>query len=112
MHYNSARKAAPFIRLNCAALPKDLMESELFGHEKGAFTGASAQRVGKFEQCDGGTLFLDEIGDMSRPLQAKLLRFLEDGSFARVGGNEELKVDVRLIAATNRPISTSIAALT
>jgi transcriptional regulator with PAS, ATPase and Fis domain len=92
------------VRINCAAIPENLLESELFGHEKGAFTGASRQKIGRVEEADGGTVFLDEIGDMSRALQAKLLRFLEDGSFTRVGGNEELVVDVRIEAATNRDI--------
>jgi transcriptional regulator with PAS, ATPase and Fis domain len=96
------------VRINCAAIPENLLESELFGHEKGAFTGAVKQKLGRVEEADGGTVFLDEIGDMSRPLQAKLLRFLEDGSFTRVGGNEELRVNVRLIAATNRDIVEAI----
>jgi transcriptional regulator with PAS, ATPase and Fis domain len=96
------------VRINCAAIPEQLLESELFGHEKGAFTGAVKQKLGRVEEADGGTIFLDEIGDMSRPLQAKLLRFLEDGTFTRVGGNEELRVNVRLIAATNRDIVEAI----
>jgi transcriptional regulator with PAS, ATPase and Fis domain len=96
------------VRINCAAIPETLLESELFGHEKGAFTGALRQKPGRVEESDGGTIFLDEIGDMSRPLQAKLLRFLEDGTFTRVGGNLELRVDVRLIAATNRDIIDAI----
>jgi DNA-binding NtrC family response regulator len=104
LHTLSQRAHAPYVRINCAAIPENLLESELFGHEKGAFTGATRQRPGRVEEADGGTVFLDEIGDMSRPLQAKLLRFLEDGSFHRVGGNEEHHVDVRLIAATNRDI--------
>src|SRR5204863_1699125 len=94
--------------INCAAIPETLLESELFGHERGSFTGALKQKLGRVEEADAGTMFLDEIGDMSRPLQAKLLRFLEDGSFSRVGGNEELRVDVRLIAATNRDIIEAI----
>jgi DNA-binding NtrC family response regulator len=108
IHALSARREAPYIRINCAAIPESLLESELFGHEKGAFTGALKQKLGRVEEADGGTIFLDEIGDMSRPLQAKLLRFLEDGTFSRVGGNEELHVDVRLIAATNRDIIEAI----
>jgi DNA-binding NtrC family response regulator len=108
LHSLSRRSQRNYIRLNCAAIPETLLESELFGHEKGAFTGALRQKAGRVEEADGGTIFLDEIGDMSRALQAKLLRFLEDGSFSRVGGNEELKVDVRLIAATNRDIIAEI----
>jgi DNA-binding NtrC family response regulator len=108
VHSLSKRREAPYIRINCAAIPEQLLESELFGHEKGAFTGALKQKLGRVEEADGGTIFLDEIGDMSRPLQAKLLRFLEDGSFSRVGGNEELRVDVRLMAATNRDIIEAI----
>jgi transcriptional regulator with PAS, ATPase and Fis domain len=104
----SERRNANYVRINCAAIPETLLESELFGHEKGAFTGALKQKAGRVEEADGGTIFLDEIGDMSRPLQAKLLRFLEDGTFTRVGGNEELCVDVRLIAATNRDIVEAI----
>jgi DNA-binding NtrC family response regulator len=108
LHNLSKRRQQHYIRINCAAIPETLLESELFGHEKGAFTGAVKQKAGRVEEADGGTIFLDEIGDMSRPLQAKLLRFLEDGSFTRVGGNEELRVNVRLIAATNRDIVTAI----
>ncbi len=108
LHAASPRRDASYVRLNCAAIPESLLESELFGHEKGAFTGAVKQKPGRVEEASGGTLFLDEIGDMSRALQAKLLRFLEDGSFTRVGGNEELRVDVRLIAATNRDIVAAI----
>jgi transcriptional regulator with PAS, ATPase and Fis domain len=96
------------VRINCAAIPETLLESELFGHEKGAFTGAIKQKPGRVEEADRGTIFLDEIADMSRPLQAKLLRFLEDGSFTRVGGTQQLRVNVRLIAATNRDIVQSI----
>src|SRR5687768_2162225 len=102
LHSLSKRAGANYVRINCAAIPEMLLESELFGHEKGSFTGALRQKHGRVEEADGGTIFLDEIGDMSRPLQAKLLRFLEDGTFTRVGGNLEMKVDVRLIAATNR----------
>ena len=108
LHSLSERRAAPYVRINCAAIPETLLESELFGHEKGAFTGAIKQKAGRVEEADGGTIFLDEIGDMSRPLQAKLLRFLEDGSFTRVGGNDELRVNVRLLAATNRDIVEAI----
>lgn len=108
LHSLSKRAAGNYIRINCAAIPELLLESELFGHEKGAFTGALKQKHGRVEEADGGTIFLDEIGDMSRPLQAKLLRFLEDGTFTRVGGNQELRVDVRLIAATNRDIIDAI----
>jgi len=109
LHSLSHRCRAGYVRLNCAAIPETLLESELFGHEKGAFTGALRQKPGRVEEADGGTLFLDEIADMSRPLQAKLLRFLEDGSFTRVGGTQELHVNVRLIAATNRDIVKAIA---
>ncbi len=108
LHSMSHRQNASYVRINCAAIPETLLESELFGHEKGAFTGALKQKPGRVEEADGGTIFLDEIGDMSRPLQAKLLRFLEDGTFTRVGGNEELQVNVRLIAATNRDIIDAI----
>jgi DNA-binding NtrC family response regulator len=108
LHSLSQRSAGNYVRINCAAIPETLLESELFGHEKGAFTGALRQKPGRVEESDGGTIFLDEIGDMSRPLQAKLLRFLEDGTFTRVGGNQELRVDVRLIAATNRDIIDAI----
>lgn len=108
LHSLSQRRQNPYVRINCAAIPEALLESELFGHEKGAFTGAIKQKPGRVEEADGGTVFLDEIGDMSRPLQAKLLRFLEDGTFTHVGGNEELRVDVRLIAATNRDIIEAI----
>ena len=109
VHGLSQRRDASYVRINCAAIPETLLESELFGHEKGAFTGALKQKPGRVEEADGGTIFLDEIADMSKPLQAKLLRFLEDGSFTRVGGTEELRVNVRLIAATNRDIAQAIA---
>jgi len=103
-HVSSRRSGGPFIKVNCAALPEHLIESELFGHEKGAFTGATAQRVGRFELADGGTLFLDEVGELPVELQAKLLRVLQEGELERVGGNRTLKVNVRLIAATNRDL--------
>jgi len=108
IHSLSKRHEKNYIRLNCAAIPETLLESELFGHEKGAFTGALRTKPGRVEEADGGTIFLDEIGDMSRPLQAKLLRFLEDGTFTRVGGNEEKRVNVRIISATNRDIVQAI----
>lgn len=108
IHTLSKRATQSYVRLNCAAIPETLLESELFGYEKGAFTGAHRTKRGYVEEADGGTIFLDEIGDMSRPLQAKLLRFLEDGSFTRVGGTQELRVNVRLIAATNRNIVDAI----
>jgi DNA-binding NtrC family response regulator len=108
LHCLSERRKANYVRINCAAIPETLLESELFGHEKGAFTGALKQKAGRVEEADGGSIFLDEIADMSRPLQAKLLRFLEDGTFTRVGGTQELRVDVRLIAATNRDIIDAI----
>ena len=107
---NSARSKGPFVAVNCAALPSELIESELFGHEKGAFTGAAGQRKGKFEQANGGTLFLDEIGDMSSNVQAKLLRALEERRIERLGGNESIPVDVRIVSATHRPLEQEIAA--
>jgi DNA-binding NtrC family response regulator len=107
---NSVRSAGPFVAVNCAALPSELIESELFGHEKGAFTGAAARRQGKFEQANGGTLFLDEIGDMSANVQAKLLRALEERRIERLGGNESIPVDVRIVSATHRPLEQEIAA--
>lgn len=107
---NSLRSAGPFVAVNCAALPSELIESELFGHEKGAFTGAAAKRQGKFEQANGGTLFLDEIGDMSANVQAKLLRALEERRIERLGGNESIPVDVRIVSATHRPLEQEIAA--
>ncbi len=106
IYQHSKRSKATFLALNCAAIPETLLESELFGHEKGAFTGADRRRIGKFEQCNGGTLFLDEIGDMPLALQAKILRLLEEQAFERVGGNETIQTDVRLIAATNRDLKT------
>src|ERR1700757_2145291 len=104
IHHNSLRTSRNFVKVNCAALQENLLESELFGHEKGAFTGADKQRIGRFEQADGGTLFLDEIGDMSPSTQAKILRVLQEHEFERLGGTRTLRVDVRLIAATNRDL--------
>jgi len=108
IHYNSPRAGGPFVKLNCAVLPDNLLESELFGHEKGAFTGAVNQRKGRFEQADIGTIFLDEIGDISPAFQAKLLRVLQEGEFERVGGIHTLKVNVRVIAATNRNLEAEV----
>jgi Nif-specific regulatory protein len=110
LHYNSLRADRPFIKVNCAALPETVIESELFGHEKGAFTGASSQRKGRFEQADGGTLFLDEIGEVSPAFQAKLLRVLQEGEFERLGGTRTLAIDVRIIAATNRDLEAEVKA--
>ncbi len=110
LHQHSPRRANTFIALNMAAIPRDLIESELFGHEKGSFTGAANQRVGRFELADGGTLFLDEIGDISPSLQVKLLRVLQEREFERVGGMKTIKVDVRLVAATNRDLEAAVAA--
>jgi len=104
IYQNGSRVNKPFIAINCAAIPENLLESELFGHEKGAFTGALAQRIGKFEQCDGGTLFLDEIGDMPMTTQTKILRVLQEGEISRVGNNQSIKTDVRIIAATNKDL--------
>jgi len=104
----SDRSNRPFMAVNCAALPDTLLESELFGHEKGSFTGAERRRIGKFEQCNGGTLFLDEVGDMSPLVQGKVLRLLQEQRFERVGGNETIETDVRLIAATNRPLEEMV----
>ena len=109
IYHHSKRSEKAFLAINCAAIPENLLESELFGHEKGAFTGASSQRVGKFEQCNGGTLFLDEIGDMTPATQTKILRVLQNGTFERVGGNAPIKVDVRIIAATNKPLEQAVA---
>ncbi|MGH8287069.1 MAG: sigma 54-interacting transcriptional regulator, partial [Steroidobacteraceae bacterium] len=108
LHDHSPRSGKPFIALNTSAIPADLLESELFGHEKGAFTGADAQRRGRFEQADGGTLFLDEIGDMSTPLQTRLLRVLAEGEFYRVGGQTPVRVDVRVIAATHQNLEERV----
>jgi DNA-binding NtrC family response regulator len=110
LHALSKRRNENYVRINCAAIPEQLLESELFGHEKGSFTGALKQKLGRVEEADRGTIFLDEIADMGKPLQAKLLRFLEDGTFTRVGGTEELRVNVRFIAATNRDIVQAIDA--
>lgn len=109
IHDQSNRSAGPFIEVNCAAIPSELIESELFGHEKGAFTSAVKQHIGKFEQANGGTLFLDEIGDMSLSAQAKVLRVLQESIISRVGGDKHIKVDVRVVAATNKNLSAEIA---
>ena len=109
LHDHSPRSARPFVALNTAAIPAELLESELFGHERGAFTGANTQRQGRFEQADGGTLFLDEIGDMSMPLQTRLLRVLAEGEFYRVGGQTPIRVDVRVIAATHQTLEDRVA---
>jgi len=108
IYQHSQRKDSPFLAINCAAIPETLLESELFGHEKGAFTGANRRRIGKFEQCNGGTILLDEVGDMSLSTQAKILRVLQEGEFERIGGNETIKVDVRVLASTNRKPEESI----
>jgi len=108
IHYSSPRADKPLVKVNCAALPENLLESELFGHEKGAFTGAVGRRIGRFEQADQGTIFLDEIGDLSPPLQSKLLRVLQEKEFERVGSSQTLKADVRVIAATNRNLEEAI----
>jgi len=108
IHLASGRKDGPFVEVNCAAIPQELIESELFGSEKGAYTGAGQMRVGKFEQADGGTLFLDEVGDMSLTAQAKVLRVLEGEAFSRLGGNAAIKVDVRVIAATNKDLEKEV----
>jgi len=108
IHYQSDRRKGPFIKVNCAALPENLIESELFGVEKGAFTGADRRKAGRFERADKGTIFLDEIGDLSAGVQTKLLRVLQDGSFERVGGTKTLKVDVRVITATNKNIEKAV----
>jgi len=104
LHRASPRQTGPFVKINCAAMPYELLESELFGYERGAFTGAERRKLGRFERADRGTIFLDEIGEMAQPLQAKLLHVLQDGTFSRLGGNEEVRADVRIIAATNREL--------
>jgi len=110
LHAKSQRVKQPFVEVNCAAIPAELIESELFGHEKGSFTGASSQRMGKFEQAQGGTLFLDEIGDMSPSAQAKVLRALQENRISRVGSEKDVSIDVRVLAATNRDLRAEIAA--
>jgi len=110
IHQHSTRSAGPFVKLHCAALAETLLESELFGHEKGAFTGAMGRRDGRFQQADGGTLFLDEIGEISQSVQVKLLRFLQQREFERVGGNQTIKVDVRIVAATHRDLAAEVRA--
>ena len=110
IYQHSQRARSPFLAINCAAIPESLLESELFGHEKGAFTGADRRRIGKFEQCNGGTIFLDEIGDMPPATQGKILRLLQDQKFERVGGNETIQTDVRVIAATNRNLRSRVDA--
>jgi two-component system nitrogen regulation response regulator GlnG len=110
IYHHSRRNGRSFLAINCAAIPENLLESELFGHEKGAFTGANSQRIGKFEQCDQGTIFLDEIGDMSLATQTKILRVLQSGTFERVGGNQPIRADVRVIAATNKALEQAVAA--
>jgi nitrogen regulation protein NR(I) len=109
IYHHGNRSQQSFLAVNCAAIPEQLLESELFGHERGAFTGATLQRIGKFEQCHRGTLFLDEIGDMTPATQTKILRVLQSGTFERVGGNQPIQVDVRIIAATNRPLEQAVA---
>src|SRR5258707_282081 len=110
IYHHGNRSQQPFLAVNCAAIPEQLLESELFGHERGAFTGATNQRIGKFEQCNRGTIFLDEIGDMTPATQTKILRVLQSGTFERVGGNTPLQVDVCVIAATNKPLEQAVAA--
>jgi len=109
IHRSSPRSSRPFVAVNCAAIPEDLVESELFGHERGSFTGAATQRIGSFEQADGGTLFLDEIGEMPLSVQPKLLRVLQERVFQRIGGSRPIQADVRVIAATNRNLSDEVA---
>jgi two-component system nitrogen regulation response regulator GlnG len=110
IYHHSKRSGKPFLAVNCAAIPEQLLESELFGHERGAFTGAASQRIGRFEQCHQGTIFLDEIGDMTPATQTKILRVLQSGAFERVGGNQPIEADVRIIAATNKPLEQAVAA--
>ena len=112
LHLSSPRRDKPFIRVNCAAIPDSLFESELFGYERGAFTGAQTARAGWFEQADGGTIFLDEIGELPLAMQTKLLRTLQEGTITRLGAKRELHIDVRLVAATNRELETEVAACT
>jgi two-component system nitrogen regulation response regulator NtrX len=109
IHHDSPVASGPFVKVNCAAIPTELVESELFGHEKGAFTGAASMRLGKFELADGGTIFLDEVGDLHESSQAKLLRILQDGELQRVGGEQPIRVTVRVVSATNRPLAELIA---
>src|SRR5205085_4944340 len=109
IHEQSPFASGPFVKVNCAAIPTELLESELFGHEKGAFTGAAGARRGKFELADGGTLFLDEVGDLHEASQAKLLRVLQEGEFHRVGGEQSIRVSVRVISATNRDLATLVS---
>jgi two-component system nitrogen regulation response regulator NtrX len=109
VHMQSNRAKQPFVEVNCAAIPSELIESELFGHEKGSFTSAVKQRIGKFEQANGGTLFLDEIGDMSLSAQAKVLRALQENKITRVGGDKNIKVNVRVVAATNKDLKEEIS---
>jgi transcriptional regulator with GAF, ATPase, and Fis domain len=108
LHFNSVRKDRPFVPVNCGAIPENLLESELFGHEKGAFTGAAHTRIGRFELAHGGTIFLDEIGELSLGLQVKLLRVLQERSFERVGGTRTIDVDVRVVAATNQDLEQAV----
>ena len=110
IHDASVRQSGPFVKVNCAAVPRELLESELFGHERGAFTGAHQLKIGKFEAADRGTIFLDEIGDLHPALQGKLLHVLQDGQFSRVGGRSTVKVDVRVLAATNQDLEQAVAA--
>ena len=110
IHAWSRRASGPMVKINCAAIPENLLESELFGHEKGSFTGASQQRIGRFEEADGGTIFLDEIGELPPPLQAKLLRVIQDGTFRRIGSSRDIRTDARVLAATNRDLEAQIAA--